>query len=33
MNEEEYKQILQDILKATTVGEVIAIANRVLKEN
>jgi hypothetical protein len=33
MDEEAYKQVLQDILKVTTVGEVIAIANRILKEN
>ena len=30
---DEYKEALQDILNATTVGEMIRIADRVLKEN
>ena len=29
----EYKEALQDILNATTVGQMVAIADRVLKEN
>ena len=30
---DEYKKALQDILNATTVGQMVAIADRVLKEN
>ena len=30
---DEYKEALQDILNATTVGQMVAIADRVLKEN
>ena len=30
---DEYEKALQDILNATTVGQMVAIADRVLKEN